>query len=55
MISVMILSQMRQKLQQFNQSIKRNIATKLKITDLLAYAVFPSSTKDFFLRNLNHS
>ena len=37
MISVMILSQMRQKLQQFDQSIKRKAATKLKITNLLAY------------------
>ena len=37
MISVMILSQMRQKLQQFDQSIKRKATTKLKITDLLAY------------------
>ena len=47
---------MRQKLQQFDQSIKRKVATKLKITDLLAYeAVFPKSTQNFFLRNLNHS
>ena len=31
-----ILSQIRQKLQQFDQSIKRKVATKLKITDQLA-------------------
>ena len=37
MISVIILSQTRQKLQQFDEPIKRKIPTKLKITDLLAY------------------
>ena len=37
MISVITLSQMKKKLQQFDQSIKRKAATKLKITDLLAY------------------
>ena len=47
---------MRENFQQFDQSIKRKVATKLKITDLLAYeAVFPKSTQNFFLRNLNHS
>ena len=36
MISVIILSQMRQKLQQSDQSIKRKVAAKLKIKDILA-------------------
>ena len=37
MILVIILSQMRQKLQQSDQSIKRKVATKLKNIDLIAY------------------
>ena len=37
MISVIILSQMRQNLQQSNQSINRKVATKLKMIHLSAY------------------